>query len=176
MKKARLVTDQGTKIWVQKRRLLLSWTLPSWVWLPSQQVQRTLLNLQWDGHVLLMQSGTYTHCTWGPEREGRSQNRLRPLMRFMSQRYSCYYLLLCVQATTKKPKAFALYCKGAIIGEACDLKCVMGCTRKAEYRECKTAWITYVPGAKYVGCNLLHILTISVLWDNLMHPKIPTES
>lgn len=115
-----------------------------------------------------------TRRTWGPEREGRSQNHLRPLTRFMSQRYSCY-LLLCVRAITKKNEASALYCKGAVIGEACDLKFVMGCTGKAECGECKTAWLTYVPGAKYVGCNLLRILTVYVLWDNLMHLKIPPE-
>lgn len=105
----------------------------------------------------------HTHCTWGPEREGRSQNHLRPLMRFMSQRYSCY-LLLCVRAITKKNEASALYCKGAVVGEARDVKFFMGCTGKAEYGECKTAWLTHVPGAKYVGYNLLHILTVSILW------------
>lgn len=79
----------------------------------------------------------------------------------MYQRYGCY-LLLCVQATTKKKKheASAHYCKGDVIGEACDLKFVMGCTGKAEYGECNTA---YVPGAKCIGCNLLHMLTILVL-------------
>lgn len=99
MSKARLVIDQGTKVWVQRKRLLLNSTGMDQGW-PCVEGYAGFCN----GMAMLPSCNlVHTCCTSGPRRKGRSQSHLRPHTRFMSQ--SCIWQLLTVCMSRHKKTA-----------------------------------------------------------------------